>query len=318
MSVETNKTMLVPSSTNDDSLTNHSNTGESYSSFRQKTMANASMHNMNFKNAYENSGNPLLYFASNIFKQIDILQNSYDIGSLQEVRGTLIQSINSFTQLSSEKGIENSEIMLARYLLCTFCDELIGTTYWGKDNNWANTSLLGHFYNETYGGEKFFHILNQLLRAPAKYIDLLELTYICLSLGFEGKYRIQNKGKMEIDAIRENLFRQIKMLQIRETKPFYGEQQSSSQKNQLIYKNSFQVLAVSILLFMTLVYGVLTFTLTSNENEVIELFDLEYAMYSKKNVKPDVKENLSSTKVVYDREPTNQPPETIVIEGLNE
>ncbi len=276
MSTENNnKTMLVAVSNQTDNLTNFNQPTEAYSNFRNTAISNTKYKN----NLYNGTNNTFLLLSFNIFKQINTLQNSYDIGEHQDIRGALVESINHFTESANQKDIDNA--LLARYILCAFSDEIICTTYWGKDNNWANSSLLGHFYNETYGGDKFFQILEQLLRAPAKYVDLLELIYICLSLGFEGKYRIQNRGKMELDSIREGLFRQLKMMGIRDTTNFYSSQKVSSNRNNVIYKTSYQILAISIVVMLSLAYGVLTFSLVSKENRTQELLQAQYKKYKK-------------------------------------
>ena len=36
--------------------------------------------------------------------------------------------------------------------------------------------------------------------------------YLCLSLGFEGKYRVQARGMLELEGIRDALYRQIRQL----------------------------------------------------------------------------------------------------------
>ena len=318
MSTVANKTMLVPVSHGTENLTNFDPPEQSYEHFKNDKVSKAKVKFHSQDSVYEGTGNPLLSLSSDIFKQIDLLQNSYDIGSLSEVRNVLIEEINYFTEASAKKGVENSQVMLARYVLCTFSDEIICTTYWGKDNNWANSSLLGHFYNETYGGDKFFQILDQLLRAPAKYIDLLELMYICLSLGFEGKYRIQNRGKMELDAIRESLYKQMKMMQLRESQNFYTKQKTSSQRNHLVYKTSYQIIALSITLMLSLVYGVLTFSLVGKEDKALALFQNKYNKYTN-----ETRTAPTSMQVNEDvRHPAMNPPSnevpTVTIKDINE
>jgi len=279
MSSAANKTMLVPVSNKTETLTNFNQEQESYSNFKNATLTRAKLKDNTSKNIYEGTNNIFLFLSSDIFKQIDSFQNSYNIGELQDMRTSLIEDIDFFTESAKKKGIDNSQVKLARYILCAFSDEIICTTYWGKDNNWANSSLLSHFYNETYGGDNFFQIIEQLLRAPAKYIDLLELIYVCLSLGFEGKYRIQNRGKMELDSIRESLFRQLKMMEIRDTKNFYGLQKVSSKRNHLIYKTSYQILVISIIVMLSLAYGIMTFSLANKEEKALEIFKTQYTKY---------------------------------------
>lgn len=73
-------------------------------------------------------------------------------------------------------------------------------------------SLLSSFHNETFGGEKFFQLLERLSRNPVKHLPMLELMYLCLSLGFEGKYRVLPRGMLELEAVRDSLYRQIRQL----------------------------------------------------------------------------------------------------------
>lgn len=309
MKEESNKTMLVPVNNNSNSLTGFNQNKESYSSFKQNTLASKAVESSYSKGRlYECSENPLLFLSSSIFHQIDVLQNSYDIGSLDDVRNSLITKMDDFIKTAIEKGIDNVQVMLTRYMLCTFSDEMISSTYWGKDNNWANSSLLGHFYNETYGGERFFQVLDKILRSPAKYIDILEIMYVCLSLGFEGKYRIQNRGKMELDKIREGLYKQIKMMDIRETKKFYVPQKTSLEKNNLVYEASYKILAVSIIVLLGLVYTILTLSLIKEEDETITILKNQYAQHS--NIA------LSATKDSVDGQSSSEQPSLMTNKSL--
>ena len=96
--------------------------------------------------------------------------------------------------------------------MCTALDEAVVTTPWGNESEWSQMSLLSSFHNETFGGEKFFILLDRLARNPVKHLDMLELMYVCLSLGFEGKYRVMPRGLLELENIRDSLFRQIRQI----------------------------------------------------------------------------------------------------------
>jgi type VI secretion system protein ImpK len=61
------------------------------------------------------------------------------------------------------------------------------------------------FHNETWGGEKVFQLLTRLAQAPADNRDLLELIYACISLGFQGRYRVMQNGASELQTLRERL-----------------------------------------------------------------------------------------------------------------
>lgn len=292
MSAESNKTMLVPATQQIDSLTNFQTPKQSYENFKSTVVSKSNSREYNLEG--ENS---FLLLASNVFRKIDAIQNSYDIGELVEIRNSLINDFNYYTESCIKIGKENPQVMLARYILCAYSDELISTTYWGKDKNWANTSLLSHFYKETYGGDKFFDILEQLVRAPAKHIDLLELIFVCLSLGFEGKYRIQNRGKMELDSIRDSLYKQMKVMQLRERHHFYTTHKSSQRQNRLVYKTSYQVLAFSIVLMLALIYGVLTISLVGKENSSFQIFNEKYNKYLNQKTTQSSSTGVTNSKI---------------------
>ncbi|MEJ2140736.1 MAG: type VI secretion system protein TssL, long form, partial [Gammaproteobacteria bacterium] len=47
---------------------------------------------------------------------------------------------------------------------------------------------------------------------PERNIDLLELMYLCLALGFEGQYKVQERGQSQLAGIQDDLFRLIRRI----------------------------------------------------------------------------------------------------------
>ena len=70
--------------------------------------------------------------------------------------------------------------------------------------------MLSSFHQETGGGEKFFQILDRIKTDPRRNIDLLELFSICLALGFEGRYRIMDHGRSQLESLKDELYRIIR------------------------------------------------------------------------------------------------------------
>ncbi|MET7012573.1 DotU family type VI secretion system protein [Uliginosibacterium flavum] len=120
------------------------------------------------------------------------------------LRETLARAIQTFEQRAREAGMLNEHVIGARYALCSFLDETAANTPWGE-KIWAQRSLLVQFHNEAWGGEKAFQLLGKLAEQPAQHRNLLELFYIILSLGFEGRFRVLQNGKAQLDAVRERL-----------------------------------------------------------------------------------------------------------------
>lgn len=156
--------------------------------------------------------NPLVAAACRLLSEVVRLKHNCAPEDLTVLNGKLAEWVKVFEARAVHSGMESSEVSLAGYLLCTVADEAVVTTSWGNESQWSKMSLLSSFHNETRGGERFFEMLDFCSKNPVKHLPMLELMYLCLSLGFQGKYRVQPRGTVEVEAIRDALFRQIRQL----------------------------------------------------------------------------------------------------------
>ncbi len=143
---------------------------------------------------------PLIGIVS-LIKQAQIKEN------IQTLHTFLINCLNVFEQDAHRAGFSTRQILATKYCLCTALDETILCTEWGKENGWGEISLLSIFYKETFGGERFYIILETMLEEPAINAPLLEILYILLKLGFKGKY--YNKEPLILSAIQHDLAQKI-------------------------------------------------------------------------------------------------------------
>jgi type VI secretion system protein ImpK len=154
--------------------------------------------------------NTLVTAAWELLSEVVRLKCSPVQEGLPVLNGRLSSGVTLFETRALHDGAESSEVMAARYVLCSVIDEAVVTTPWGSQSDWSKMSLLSSFHNETFGGEKFFQLLERLSRDPIKHLAMLELMYLCLALGFEGKYRVMERGLLQLDAVRDALYRQIR------------------------------------------------------------------------------------------------------------
>ncbi len=159
-----------------------------------------------------NAHNELVYCASTLLSMMIKLSSSVMHNDIPSLKYKLQDEIKHFEIDSGRAGIANDKILQARYVLCTSLDEIVVSTPWGKESDWSQQSLLSLFHGETWGGEKFYLLLERLLKEPIKNLDILELMYICMSLGFQGKYRVIDNGLGEVEHLREDLYRQLRSL----------------------------------------------------------------------------------------------------------
>ena len=156
--------------------------------------------------------NSLVAACCELLSEVVRLKHSNIREDLLELNERLSCRLKLFEARALHNGVESSQVMGARYVLCTVVDEAVVTTTWGNESDWSQMSLLSSFHSETFGGEKFFQLLDRLSKNPVKNLPMLELMYLCLALGFEGKYRVQARGVLELEGIRDALYRQIRQL----------------------------------------------------------------------------------------------------------
>jgi len=148
--------------------------------------------------------NPLLAAANPVLNLVPQIRATVQHPDPLGLRDALARDIKVFETRAREAGIAPETIVGARYALCTLLDEAAASTPWGS-GVWAKNSLLAMFHSETWGGEKFFLLVSKLAQQPGQNRDLLELLYVCLALGFEGRYRVIDNGHAQLEALRERV-----------------------------------------------------------------------------------------------------------------
>ena len=149
--------------------------------------------------------NPLVALAHRLLLAATQLRSTRHVTDPAALRNALAQSVRDFAAQAAGAGIAPERVMAARYVLCTMIDEAAADTPWGGSGVWAQNSLLTMFHNEAWGGEKVFQLMARLAEKPEANRDLLELIYCALVLGFEGRYRVIDNGRAQLEAVRDKL-----------------------------------------------------------------------------------------------------------------
>jgi len=161
--------------------------------------------------AFEIAGlNPVVTAAAPLLWLAGRLNESTPPENVRLFRDHILSEIQQFESAALARGISNRTVRVVRYALSATIDDIILNTSWGGRSNWSMQGLVSSLYNETWGGERFFDLLNQLSLAPDDNIDALELMAICLSIGFSGKYRVMEGGQTLLNRQRHELYRAIR------------------------------------------------------------------------------------------------------------
>jgi len=157
------------------------------------------------------AANPLLAAANPLLIMLQSLRAGTAPASLADLHERLTALIDDFESACVRQGIPDIDRRLANYALCAVVDEAIQLTPWGGTADYARQSLLIRFHGENWGGEKFFEILNRLAASPAKHAWLLDLYFVCLALGFMGRFHLEGQaGRQKVAELRERLYQLIR------------------------------------------------------------------------------------------------------------
>jgi type VI secretion system protein ImpK len=134
------------------------------------------------------------------------IKTSTPNGTVEPLHNALIQAFQRFAKVV-QTHYSSKIVLAAQYCLCAALDEAIMSTEWGRSTRWSSRTLLEAFYHETFGGERFYTILENMIQTPQETSDLLELQYFLLSLGFKGVYF--DKDPLILEAIRQSVFKTL-------------------------------------------------------------------------------------------------------------
>jgi type VI secretion system protein ImpK len=153
----------------------------------------------------DRSRNPLIAAGATLLTLAAQLRNTSTHGDVEALRARALQAVQQFDQDLHEAGVSAETANMARYAVCSLLDETILNTPWGSQSIWATSSLLITLYRERTGGERIFQLIDQLSQRPRENHDILEFLFVCLCLGFQGRYAVQPNGQAELAQLRERL-----------------------------------------------------------------------------------------------------------------
>ena len=154
--------------------------------------------------------NQLTALATPLLSLVSRIRNRAQHMDPEKLRQSVMAEMRGFENAALKAGEDAQKIKVARYALCATIDDVVLNTPWGGQSVWAQQTMVGTFHRETVGGDRFYDLLARLEQDPNTNIDLLEFLYLCLSLGFEGRLRVEAGGPDRHLQIRQALARIIR------------------------------------------------------------------------------------------------------------
>lgn len=154
--------------------------------------------------------NPLVAAASPLLAAaVRISSDRSRTRDIDRLRRAVVEAMRRFETEALATGMDTRSLRAARYALCATIDDLVLSTPWGSTSAWAQQSMTSIFHNEVTGGEQFFEILEQMQKDLGHHAPVVELMYLCMSLGFVGRYRVMPRGIAALSELRDGVYRTI-------------------------------------------------------------------------------------------------------------
>ena len=154
--------------------------------------------------------NPLLTAAGPLLALLSQLRATTQHADRAGLQRQLLGLVGEFEERARASGVTRPQVTAARYLLCTFIDEVIASTPWGADAPPGTRGLLQEFHEDESGATKVFELLDKLSADAQAHAPLLELFYVCFALGFEGHYARKPNGRAELAALAARLLERVR------------------------------------------------------------------------------------------------------------
>ncbi len=130
--------------------------------------------------------------ASECFILILQLRATTNYGTADVLKSKVLDMFDKFENNSRKIGVDNEKVRLAKFALVAFLDETIISSDWSEKNEWLTEPLQIKLFDTFNAGEEFFTNMSTLRQRTSANKDVLEIYYLCLSLGFKGKYQLQS------------------------------------------------------------------------------------------------------------------------------
>lgn len=135
---------------------------------------------------------PLSDIASESLILILQLRSTNDYGNASALKKSCIELFERLETEARANAIDNEKITMAKFALVAFLDETIISSSWNQKEQWLSEPLQIMLFDTFNAGEEFFTHLNTLRQRSSGNKDILEIYYLCLALGFKGKYQLQS------------------------------------------------------------------------------------------------------------------------------
>ncbi len=114
-----------------------------------------------------------------------------------DLRRQIAGLLTQLEQRGSQLGYTEQHAQAVKFALAAFVDETVLTAQFPLRDEWEKNPLQLEYFGEHLAGVTFFNRLEAMLKDPASEVDVVEVYYLCLLIGYKGKFKIYYEQELK-------------------------------------------------------------------------------------------------------------------------
>lgn len=148
---------------------------------------------------------PLPEICSGFITYAIQVSKAADPGPAEKIYLKVDELFRELDNAARSNDIPLEDVQQAKYALAAFLDEIVLSSNWAAKDAWQGKPLQLAYFNDFSAGEEFYNKLEALRNTrDARKLDVLEVYFLCLALGFRGKFadlQGMERRKVLLDAL---------------------------------------------------------------------------------------------------------------------
>ncbi len=145
------------------------------------------------------------------------LRGTKEFGDAATLRQRIKELIGRFESEAKSAGYEQNFIReKLTFALVAFLDETILGSEWSGKESWFAYPLQMEYFNRFDAGDEFFNRLQELRQSTRQNVDAVEVFYLCLALGFRGRYQFNPE---KVQPIIEDVYHDLRRISGKSAEP---------------------------------------------------------------------------------------------------
>ena len=137
----------------------------------------------------------MYWVCSDVLSLILQLRNSRELPAPDVLQRRAVALFETMMQNGREARIADPDMLEAKFALAAFADEVIYASNWQGKTQWLSNPLQLQFFNINTAGDSFFANLDALYGQKNR-VHVAQIYYLCLALGFQGRYRMGQQDQL--------------------------------------------------------------------------------------------------------------------------